>query len=88
MEAMALELPVIAINENGPLEIVTHGHDGLLVRPNAPDELAQQMTRVFRDANCARVWAKTGARRCKKNFISPITPLRSKSYTASSRFSF
>ena len=50
MEAMALELPVIAINENGPLEIVTHGHDGLLVRPNAPEELAEQMTRVFRDA--------------------------------------
>ena len=49
MEAMSLEIPTIAVNENGPLEIVTHGHDGLLVKPNAPDELAEAMTRVFRD---------------------------------------
>ena len=49
MEAMALEIPVIAVNKNGPLEIVTHGEDGLLVKPHAPDELAEAMTRVFRD---------------------------------------
>ena len=51
MEAMSLEIPVIAVNENGPLEIVTHGHDGLLVKPNSPNELAAEMTRVLRDAD-------------------------------------
>ena len=49
MEAMSLEIPVIAVNQNGPMEIVTHGHDGLLVKPHAPDELAEAMTRVFRE---------------------------------------
>ena len=50
MEAMSLEIPVIAVNKNGPIEIVTHGHDGLLVKPNAPDELAAAMTKVWDNA--------------------------------------
>ena len=60
MEAMALEIPVIGVNENGPLEIVTHGHDGLLVKPNAPDELAESMTRIFRDAELREQLGKNG----------------------------
>ena len=49
MEAMALEKPVIAYNENGPSEIVTHEKDGLLVDPETENGLAQAMTRVLRD---------------------------------------
>ena len=51
IEAMSLEIPVIAVNENGPLEIVTHGYDGLLVKPHAPDELAQAMTSILQNAD-------------------------------------
>lgn len=68
MEAMALEIPVIAINENGPLEIVTHGHDGLLVRPHAPDELADAMTRVFRDAELRRHLSENGRATVQEKF--------------------
>ena len=68
MEAMALEIPVIAINENGPLEIITHGHDGLLVRPHAPDELAQQMTRVFRDAELRQHLGENGRATVQEKF--------------------
>ena len=60
MEAMALEIPVIAVSENGPLEIVTHSHDGLLVKPHAPDELAAEMTRVFRDAELRQHLGENG----------------------------
>ena len=68
MEAMALEIPVIAVNENGPLEIVTHGHDGLLVKPHAPDELAQQMTRVFRDAELRKSLSVNGRATVQEKF--------------------
>ena len=68
MEAMSLEIPVIAVNENGPLEIVTHGHDGLLVKPNAPDELAQAMTRVFRDADLRQHLRQNGRETVQDKF--------------------
>ena len=51
MEAMAMQKPVIAVSENGPLEIITHEHDGLLVKANDADELAQAMARIYRDAD-------------------------------------
>ncbi len=55
MEAMALSKPVIAVDANGPSEIVTHGRDGLLV-PNGDDselprDLAREMKRVLQEAS-------------------------------------
>ena len=47
MEAMAMQLPVIAMNSNGPREIIQHEHDGLLVEPG---DLASAMKRVLQDA--------------------------------------
>lgn len=49
MEAMALRKVVIAMAQNGPLEIVTHEHDGLLVAPDQPDGLAAAMSRVLHE---------------------------------------
>jgi len=49
MEAMALEKPVIAYNENGPSEIVTNEIDGLLVDPQIENGLAETMKRVLLD---------------------------------------
>ena len=68
MEAMALEIPVIGINENGPLEIVTHGQDGLLVRPGAPDEIAEAMTHVYRDAELRRHLSENGRATVQEKF--------------------
>lgn len=50
IEAMALQETVIAYGENGPLEIITHLHDGLLVPPTEDNGLANAMRRVLRDA--------------------------------------
>ncbi len=47
MEAMAMGKPVIAMNENGPREIVRSEEDGLLV---APEKLAEAMKRILLDA--------------------------------------
>lgn len=51
MEAMALSKPVVAMNENGPREIITHEHDGLLVSPEAENGLADAMKRILGDAD-------------------------------------
>lgn len=46
-EAMAMEKPVIAMNRNGPTEIIQHEFDGLLVEP---DDLGAAMKRLLHDA--------------------------------------
>jgi len=48
MEAMAMSKPVIAMNSNGPREIIRSGDDGLLVEP---DDLADAMKQVLQDAD-------------------------------------
>jgi glycosyltransferase involved in cell wall biosynthesis len=48
LEAMAAELPVVATNVPGLREIVVGGRTGLLVPPNAPNQLADAMVRAAR----------------------------------------
>jgi glycosyltransferase involved in cell wall biosynthesis len=47
MEAMTLRKPVIAMNKNGPREIITHEHDGLLVSVDEEHGLAKSMKRLL-----------------------------------------
>jgi glycosyltransferase involved in cell wall biosynthesis len=54
IEAMALEKPVIAYAENGPGEIVTHEHDGLLVPPDEENGMYIAMERILSDADLRR----------------------------------
>lgn len=49
VEAMALGRPVVASAAGGPLEVVTDGVDGLLVRPSDPDALAAALLRLLDD---------------------------------------
>lgn len=49
IEGMALRKVVIAYAKNGPIEIINHDHDGLLVALQEPDGLALAMRRVLQD---------------------------------------
>jgi len=49
LEAMAGRVPVVASNIEGYASVVTHGVDGLLVRPKDPLELANALTGLVRD---------------------------------------
>lgn len=47
LEGMAAARPVIAAAEGGPLDVITHEHDGLLVPPRDPGLLAQAILRIL-----------------------------------------
>lgn len=49
IEGMVLRKIVIAYAKNGPLEIIHHEHDGLLVSPTENDALAHAMRRAVTD---------------------------------------
>jgi phosphatidyl-myo-inositol alpha-mannosyltransferase len=50
LEAMAAGLPVVASNIDGYASVITHGVDGLLVRPKDTMALADALTSLVRDA--------------------------------------
>ncbi|HEX6714960.1 MAG TPA: glycosyltransferase family 4 protein, partial [Thermoleophilaceae bacterium] len=49
IEALAMELPVVATRIMGIPELVTDGENGLLVTPGRSDELAEALARLARD---------------------------------------
>ena len=50
LEAMALEVPVVATRVNGVPRVVQHDENGLLVEAGSVDELAAALNRVIADA--------------------------------------
>ena len=54
VEAMALGRPLIATDAGGPSEIVTSGHDGLLVHLRDAPALAEAISRLMIDPAMAR----------------------------------
>ena len=68
IEAMAMQKPVIAISSNGPLEIITHGHDGLLVKPDEIGGLVEAMAQVYRDADLRRSLGENGRASVREKF--------------------
>ena len=49
VEAMAMERPVVASRLGGPGEIVRDGHEGVLVDPRNPEEIAEALLRLAAD---------------------------------------
>lgn len=68
MEYMSLGKPVVATNGGGTKELVIDGVTGFLVRPCAPDELAERVNRLLRDKDLAASMGQAGAERIEKHF--------------------
>jgi glycosyltransferase involved in cell wall biosynthesis len=49
LEAMAMEVPVVATDTDGTAEAVVDGETGFLVPPGSPEALARAVTRVLED---------------------------------------
>lgn len=60
LEAMAAGLPVVASAVGGIRELIAHEQTGLLVRPDQPGALAQQVCRVLDDDTLANRLALAG----------------------------
>lgn len=63
LEGMAVGRPVIASNEGGPLDVIEHGVDGLLISPRAPEVLADAILHVLDNPALARRLGENGARK-------------------------
>lgn len=57
LEGMALGKAVIASNEGGPLDVISHGLDGLLIQPRDPLVLAHAVVGILKDC---QLMAKLG----------------------------
>jgi glycosyltransferase involved in cell wall biosynthesis len=62
LEAMALEVPVVATRVAGVPRLVEHGANGLLVEPGSVDELAGAVDRLLGDAALRERLAAAGRR--------------------------
>ena len=67
LEAMAVELPVVACRVAAVPEVVQDGATGLLTAPRAPGELAAAIERLIADPALARGMGREG-RRCALGF--------------------
>ena len=61
LEGMAAGRPVIAAAEGGPLDVIEHEHDGLLVAPRDPQLLANAILRLLDNPESAASMARAGA---------------------------
>ena len=68
MEALAMEIPVIATPVAGIPEIVSNGKTGILVPPNSPEELAKAIISLERDREFAVSLGKEGSALVKERF--------------------
>ncbi|GII97431.1 glycosyltransferase family 4 protein [Sinosporangium siamense] len=67
LEAMKKGLAVVSFNSpHGPKEIITHDHDGVLVKPRTVDNLAAAIIRVIEDEPYRRHLAGNGLKTAAK----------------------
>jgi glycosyltransferase involved in cell wall biosynthesis len=60
LEAMALEVPVVATRIAGVPGLIEHEKNGLLIQPGSVDELTAALERLLRDAELRQRLAKAG----------------------------
>jgi glycosyltransferase involved in cell wall biosynthesis len=68
LEAMASRTPIVAAAAGGPLELVEHGRNGLLVPPGDADALAATLDRLLRDPDERRRLGRAGREHVERNF--------------------
>jgi glycosyltransferase involved in cell wall biosynthesis len=68
IEAMALEVPVLATNVGGPPEIVQDGREGYLLAPDRPQAWAEAIARIAEDPELAARMGRQGRARAEREF--------------------
>ncbi len=75
-EAMALGCPLVAARIGGIPEIVQDGVNGLLHRPDDPDDLAQKMIALLREPARAAHLGRQAAADCERRFHPEVIAYR------------
>jgi glycosyltransferase involved in cell wall biosynthesis len=70
LEAMALEVPVIATDVGGPREIVREGREGILLAPREPARWASAIARLVEDPELAAQMGRAGRERAQQEFTT------------------
>lgn len=73
MEAMAMEVPVVATDAGGVPEVIEAGRGGLLVPPGRPDLAADAILTLMHDPERARAMGAEGRRTVVERFSSDIS---------------
>jgi len=68
IEAMALEVPVIATSVGGPAEIIVNGREGLLLAPREPGLWADAIGRLAHDPERRAEMGRAGRQRVERRF--------------------
>jgi glycosyltransferase involved in cell wall biosynthesis len=68
LEAMALEVPVLATNLGGPPELVREGRDGYLLPPHQPAAWAEAVRCILASPDRGRELGRSGRRRLAEGF--------------------
>jgi L-malate glycosyltransferase len=68
IEAMALEVPVVATAVGGPAELVDDGREGFLVPPREPRAWAEAVRRVLASDEQSAAMGRAGRRRVEREF--------------------
>jgi colanic acid/amylovoran biosynthesis glycosyltransferase len=70
MEAMAMEVPVVVTGSGGVKELIEPGVDGLLVEPQAPQQLADAILKLLSDRQLAQKLGTAGRVKVVQQFHS------------------
>lgn len=76
LEAMAMELPVIASEVSGTSDVVTNGEDGILIPAGSPDALAVAMSAFIRDPDQAKTLGINARKKVENCFSLQSVALR------------
>jgi glycosyltransferase involved in cell wall biosynthesis len=68
LEAMAMKMPVVAIESGGPAEIIEHGRTGFLSPPDDPQTLATNIITLLRDPQLRREMGEMGRRKVETGY--------------------
>ncbi|MGD0781387.1 MAG: glycosyltransferase family 4 protein [Candidatus Aminicenantales bacterium] len=82
LEALAMEMPVVASRVSGTTDVITDGVDGWLIPPDSPEALAEAMESVLQDPARAAARGRKGRIRVKQEFsLDKVADRYSELYT-------
>ena len=67
LEAMSMELPVIATSVSGTVDVVRDGEEGILIPPESPEALAKAMAAIIRYPELARALGKNARAKVERS---------------------